>query len=87
MLYYFPDEPLEPWHAVFQSEPGSPYQPYTAASIYGKTVVDLGLADKYILLGYARGDQVEYHCIPHAGSGKNTVDYWVKLFDNNAGSC
>lgn len=83
----WPEDPLEPWHVVFQSSHGEPFTPYTAATSYGKLVVDLGLADKYILLGVSDSKSMEYHCIPQSGNYRSAAYYWSRIFDSNTGSC
>lgn len=77
-----PKEQLEPWHAVFIPVPGIADSPYMAASKYGSALVELGLVDNYYLIGYARGGEIIYHCIPPS-PGKSAADYWKKIFDGN----
>lgn len=75
-----PDRKLEPWHAIFRTSGGS-VGGYRTAERYGLSIVELGFADRYVLITVPNGDWLDTHCIPVSGN-VNTYPYFEVLLDN-----
>jgi hypothetical protein len=84
----FPENPIEPWHAVFvyleDPEEGPQITGYSlayrAASNYGSDIINMGFSKYFCLVAeFNHDNQFEVHCIPHNKNGFAMADYRLKL--------
>lgn len=78
MLKAFPENPLEPWHAVFTGDSEKDiHLAYKTAQSYGKSIVDVGMAKGYLIVFNIN----TVHCIPIDDLSKKQgfTDYYVRI--------
>jgi hypothetical protein len=76
----FPEQPCEPWHAVFRGSTASLSNLVHSARTYGNHIVEIGFEADYMLISiHASEEEIYVHCIPYSGC-KYMVDYLKKLY-------
>ena len=79
----FPECRVEPWHAKFYLGSNAEFWAdcYRAANRYGESIVRVGLASRYFVVGMPDGC---VHVIPTNDFNKHIIDYWNQIVDKNA---
>lgn len=79
---YFPDEPIQLWHAVFTAPVAQEREAYHSASLYGKQLIDFNLCKNYIIVNRIIDGITEVHCvpaIPDTNINSQTIHCWKKI--------
>lgn len=79
---FWPEKQVCPWHAIFVSQEQDSWAAYRAATDYGQSLVNLGLAENYVLVNTTCGSTTEFHAIPRNSGGPSTNEYISQIFDN-----